>query len=286
MGTVTDLPVGPDRLDEDQAEADAQDAAGEAADAELAAADEETPNDSDGSVGESDPDGELTDEERAIITAVWEKTEPLPPELFERHRLNLEGIDLHDFELANRIGAAVQRQAAGAKFWFVDWAIAVEAIWGAKFWQFISSDLFPDEKTITNWMGVGRKIPAEYRRDGDRPNLEWSHYRYAAGLPSLEDRIRVLDRAQADKLTANQVQDVVRAMKRGDSLDEAAEEASERELATTGTWSLSFTLDRAHVDWGNQIQEKLQRKLVELCAEAGIEPTKITPSKSGAATAA
>lgn len=229
------------------------------------------------------PEQELTAEERQVIEQVWELTEPPDMSIFETRRLNLDGIQL-DWSTAARIGAFVHRLEGGHQFWFGDWANAVDAVYGEKLWQLIDGDTLPfDEKTVANWQHVCARIPPAERADDIRPSLRWSHYRYVADLDDPAQRSAVLDRAETEGLTANQVQDICRALKGGTGLDEAVED-SDPELAATGTWTISWTLHRDHVDWGHRYQGEIERLLTGWCARDGIEPTKVTPSKSGAAT--
>jgi hypothetical protein len=227
----------------------------------------------------------LTDEELAAVHRAWESTEPVDPsgEIFEHRRLNLEGLK-PDAETVARIGVYAQRVNSSDRFWLGDWGNWAEKHYGDRFWQFVDQALVQDPKTLSNYMGVCARIPLAERADGVRPTLSWSHYRYAADLPETGDRLAVLDRAEAEGLTTNQTQDICRAMKKGQTLDDATEEAVARDLATTGSWSLTFTLGREHLDWGNTIHEALQKALVKHLGSAGIEATKITPTKSGAAT--
>lgn len=210
---------------------------------------------------------EWEDQVPQIPGAVADSPVPLP-DLFNDVGLDWNGLR-PSFEEWARFGPNLLRMEKAHQFWLGDWFLKGEQEWGEDAYQAFDPERF-DAKTIANYAWVSNQIPLKERHQG----LSWTHHRIAAELPTMTLRRKALKRAVQQELTTRQLQQYV------DELKPAEEEGGRKRSKSTHTWSLSFTLNAEDEATGDRVHEVIQETLSKALAEAGVEATKITPSKS------
>lgn len=194
---------------------------------------------------------------------------PVPlPDMFHDIGLDWNGLK-PSFDEWARLGPNLLRMEKAHQFWVGDWFHKGEEMWGEDAYQAFDPERF-DAKTIANYAWVASQVPIKERHAG----LSWTHHRIAAELPTMTLRRKALKRAVQQELTTRQLQQYV------DELKPAEEEGGRRRAKSTHTWSLSFTLNADDEATGDTIHANLQEFLSKGLADAGVEPTKVTPSKS------
>lgn len=202
--------------------------------------------------------------EYEIDQAVYEAPIPLDKEIFTPTGLQ---IDIEDMEFSEwaRLGDNVERMAKGHQWWGGDWHNLGEDKWGDEIWQVL--DEFA-ANTIRNWGITCRAFPYEHRI----PDVDWSHWRYAAELRTLPSRKKCIRLAVENDWTTEQTRQYVREQN-GTEEKNKKEKGETTSITFTGGWNVAPADEQAADAIALQVMDHAEK----LFAEAGVEPRGMHP---------
>lgn len=132
---------------------------------------------------------------------------------FQFDKMGIEIIGNPSFEEWEQCGTVLGRVEKAVHWWIGDWLNWGEQTWGEMYAQAMDETGF-DYSTIRNDKWVSSQIELSRRRD----NLSWSHHQEIAALePGEQDRL--LEQAEANGWTRQELRREVRALQAGRELD-------------------------------------------------------------------
>lgn len=133
-------------------------------------------------------------------------------------------------EQGQRMG--VMGRSAG--WWVGDWLRFGNAKYGEKYTRAIKITGY-DAQTLMNMAWVAARYEISRRRE----KLSWSHHVEVAALDLLTQE-RLLNRAEADRMSVRDLRELIRAERRGDRSDRAADDQPARVIQLCPQCGYSF----------------------------------------------
>lgn len=184
------------------------------------------------------------------------------------------GLDVEQWSDLFLIGKATERA--------LKWVLGDMYNYGKKFGERRSAALDAHDLadgTISNLGYVAEQYPRDTRDLFDERLISWTHYRIAAPFDTLDERLKMLERAQRNAWsTRDMIREVKKLQDDGEPIeaqvDDELPEISEPELEdnepTGHTEMMSWRVSAADAGKSKQIKKILQAKLQELADEMGI----------------